>query len=342
MATTVGDDAANAAGNPKATTSTTPSTGPSSPSSKALSPRSMAPKLQGLLPNGDTGSADKAYHVFISYRVKTDAVLAEKLCDKLKSQVVESSSSFKDLRVSVFLDKEELVAGKRFEDQFLNALVSSCLVLPIISADSLALLEDASPLRVDNVLLEWDLTLDLAEAGHVVVIPILVGSNPEAGGYRRFSSFDTSRLADFCVPDTSRSVREIVSTMFAFQGVFVDPSDVSDKIRTIVARLSTEIWPSFRHRWKNATEIAPEAVKRCVQCGEGFKDSENVDGACAFHAGIRWQEYQCCRREKPCVRNKHSATHHNMFPYSAFFDWMQRIIQGDHTREVSDLFRNLR
>ncbi|KAJ1561547.1 hypothetical protein HK405_003581, partial [Cladochytrium tenue] len=251
----------------------------------------------------------KAHHVFISYRVRTDGVLAEMLCDKLKSQVVEGNPNGRQLHAHVFLDKEELTSGRKYEDQFLGALRAACLVLPIVSESSLASAAEMPPGAVDNLLREWDLALDLAKVGELVIIPVLVGSNGPDGSYRRFTAFHLiGQMSADRPAGASRSAREIVSSILAVQGVFVDPTDLGDKVRHIAARLTTDVWPTFRHRWADPSAVAPETVRNCVQCGQGFRDSENFASACAFHSGILGQKYQCCWKDDPCKRGKHSAS----------------------------------
>ncbi|KAJ3316231.1 hypothetical protein HDU76_001959 [Blyttiomyces sp. JEL0837] len=224
----------------------------------------------------------KHFHIFISYRVKTDAALAEKLCDKLKNESLE-----KGLRFSVFLDKQQLIAGRQYEHQFEQALKQSCLILPIISEGSLEMLKEAKEGAMDNVLLEWNAAIDLAADDNITIIPILVGQNLPDGSHKRFSTFNTSLYPEIQTTGTSRTVRSIISELFKIQGLFLDPEDVTDKLRSLVARFESDIWPLYRHRWHDVKSIAPEPLRQCVQCLQSFRDSENVEGACGYHLFCR-------------------------------------------------------
>ncbi|KAJ1540243.1 hypothetical protein HK405_011583, partial [Cladochytrium tenue] len=73
------------------------------------------------------------------------------------------------------------------------------------------------------------------------------------------------------------------------------------------------------------------AQKTCVQCGKDFKESENTEGACAYHPvaaleGSGWTyKVRCCGRDvgssytpfpqDGCKRARHSSEHHQKFMY---------------------------
>ena len=116
--------------------------------------------------------------VFISYRVASDAPLARALYDTL-SEVVLSDSKKK---IRVYLDATRLRDGERWDVGFMDGLVNSTVVVPIISAGCLApmlkMTDDSADEAVDNVLLEWSAALELHERGDGVasVLPLLVGN----------------------------------------------------------------------------------------------------------------------------------------------------------------------
>ncbi|KAJ3199378.1 hypothetical protein HDU67_002862, partial [Dinochytrium kinnereticum] len=169
--------------------------------------------------DGVDGASKKTYHAFISYRVKTDSSVSERLCDKLRSEIVEggeAASAVRDLRFSVFLDVQQLKAGKGYEDQFLEALARSCVVFPIVSEDGLRMLWDVEEGQVDNVLSEWQLALRMMAAGQLEIIPILVGKRYE-GAYRKFSAFDTSAFPNVRNEGSNITVKETMETLFKIQ-----------------------------------------------------------------------------------------------------------------------------
>ncbi|KAJ3103773.1 hypothetical protein HDU97_009869 [Phlyctochytrium planicorne] len=268
-----------------------------------------------------SASGAKKYHVFISYRVrgsadtvdKTDGAFAEKLCDKLRGEVVEqggSGGAIKDLRYTVFLDVQQLKAGSGYQEQFMNALASSCVVFPIVSEEGLVMMRNVE---------EGSLALELMAQGHLTVIPILVGCKTD-GGYRKFMGFNTSVFPDAKNAGSNLTVRETIEALFKIQVIFVDPDDMGDKLQSIVLRFNTDIWPSYRHLWHDSVALAPEPTKICVQCHENYKESLNVDGSCNYHAGYdNGQYFQCCKT------GEHRSKHHNDYKYSGFYEWMWSI-----------------
>ena len=74
----------------------------------------------------------KKYHIFISYRVATDAKLAEFLCYKLQQHFLSTGH-----RVRAFWDKQDLQDGQDWEKSFIKGLKQSCVYLPLISVPAL-------------------------------------------------------------------------------------------------------------------------------------------------------------------------------------------------------------
>ena len=103
--------------------------------------------------------------VFISYRVVADKAHVEKLYDKLT-----------DLGVEVWYDAGCLEPGKKWENDFVDALCRARVFVPVLSRDGLAAfakLKADSP--SDNVLLEHRLALELLERKKIDrIAPLLV------------------------------------------------------------------------------------------------------------------------------------------------------------------------
>jgi hypothetical protein len=127
-------------------------------------------------------TSDSRFDCFISYRVATDAHLAESLCDKLRLK-----------GYTPFLDKKCLPPGQEWRDNFTRALMRSRVFLPLISVAGLQQCEDITrDHRKDSVLLEYQIALDkrgdrlMSIAGedrsaegreHLDIYPILVGTS---------------------------------------------------------------------------------------------------------------------------------------------------------------------
>lgn len=116
--------------------------------------------------------------IFISYRVSSDAPLAEQLYRRLLA-----------LNISVWWDRACLKPGQPWEEGFADGLFGATIFLPILSKAALAnfaTLEEGSP--CDNVLLEYRLALEQHERGKLrAIFPLFVGEK----------SADTSQLSRF-------------------------------------------------------------------------------------------------------------------------------------------------
>ncbi|KAI8804685.1 hypothetical protein BJ742DRAFT_822943, partial [Cladochytrium replicatum] len=237
---------------------------------------------------------EKSFHIFVSYRVRTDATLAERLTDKLQIQPIKGEE--REILLKCFLDQQSLRQGEDYMTQFLDALKSSCLFLPIISESNIASMYHLTEGASDNVLMEWETALNLFDNGHIDIIPLLIGSlTTEEGGtqvYKRFSAFNLNLLPEVHTAHGGGkiTVRETVGKLLRLQGLFVNPSDLAEKLAALVDKFSKDVWPKHRSSWHNQKLLGPEPFSACVQCGEDYKESENVDGSCRFHA--QWK-YVC-------------------------------------------------
>ncbi|KAK3261934.1 hypothetical protein CYMTET_29187, partial [Cymbomonas tetramitiformis] len=101
------------------------------------------------------------FHVFISYRVRTESWFVEQLYVELRKRRVGGG---KGAHCQVFWDKMCLQNGQPWEEGFMIGLTNSSMMVPIVSLGSTQPLTTATG-SVDNVLLEWLTALGLAE-GH--------------------------------------------------------------------------------------------------------------------------------------------------------------------------------
>ncbi|KAK3288033.1 hypothetical protein CYMTET_4488 [Cymbomonas tetramitiformis] len=125
------------------------------------------------------------FHVFLSYRVATEARFVEDLHMALrKLRVADEDMS----HVQVFWDKVCLKNGQRWEDGFMSGLSHSLVMVPVLSEGSTGPMTDAESVeaRVDNVLLEWASSLALFQSPQsnvMSIFPIFMGKN---GGSSNF------------------------------------------------------------------------------------------------------------------------------------------------------------
>jgi hypothetical protein len=125
--------------------------------------------------------ADEApdFDVFLSYRVASDAHLAELLYERLTWAGVR-----------VWWDKRCLLPGEPWEQGFCRGLIKSGILVPLLSrqainhpslpSQSFSLLQEGSP--CDNVLLEHRLSIELSERGLIEkTFPVFIGDLLVAG-----------------------------------------------------------------------------------------------------------------------------------------------------------------
>ena len=134
----------------------------------------------------------KDFHIFISYRVKCDADIAEKLCLKLQEYFV-TLKNMKNIHIRCFLDKQDIINGTEWKNAFIQALEHCCLFVPIVSEAGLNPMKFITPTDVkeDNVLLEYEIASKLSLEGRLNIFPILVGGG--ARGMLRSSSEATHK-----------------------------------------------------------------------------------------------------------------------------------------------------
>lgn len=66
----------------------------------------------------------------------------------------------------------------------------------------------------------------------------------------------------------------------------------------------------------------------CVQCNQKYNIKDN--DKCLFHANeydSLYKQYSCCNLKSPCQVSIHKETHHDDYPYEAFFLYANEIIR---------------
>ena len=110
-------------------------------------------------------------------RVASDAELVGKLYDKLTAAGLK-----------VWWDKKCLKGGQKWEDGFVNGMLDSAMIVPVLSAKALAAFEKLTPgSKCDNVLLEHIMMLELVLRGETKgIFPVMVGEHMADGTYASF------------------------------------------------------------------------------------------------------------------------------------------------------------
>ena len=129
--------------------------------------------FSALLP---TDNQSGIYHIFFSYRHSEFAAnAAEAVYRHLSLQVLGGKH-----KVEVFRDSVALKSGLAFDKGFMQAMLQSLVVVPLITPHALERMKTKDGLNaVDHVLLEWWLALILLDIpGYPVlrIAPILCGT----------------------------------------------------------------------------------------------------------------------------------------------------------------------
>jgi hypothetical protein len=129
-------------------------------------------RFSALLP---TANQSGTYHVFFSYRHGEFAAnAAEAVYRYLTMQVLNGQ------KVEVFRDCVALKVGLPFDQSFMQAMLQSLVVVPLITPDTLKRMKMVESLNtVDHVLLEWWLAMTLVQSPSypvIRIVPILCGT----------------------------------------------------------------------------------------------------------------------------------------------------------------------
>ena len=121
--------------------------------------------------------ASRACPLCCADRVASDAAFVAKLYDKLI-----------DAGLKVWWDKKCLKGGQRWEEGFVDGMLDSAMIVPVLSAQMLAGFENLSPQSAcDNVLLEHTMMQELEQRGEIKgIFPVMVGEMKADGRYANF------------------------------------------------------------------------------------------------------------------------------------------------------------
>jgi hypothetical protein len=163
----------------------------------------------------------KDYHVFISYRVDSDADVAETLCRQLQQLFVESN-----MKVKCFFDKQDIRDGVDWKNAFLTALEHTCLFVPLISEAAIDRIKALTPeSKPDNVLLEYEEAVRLQRERRLAVFPVLIGKRQQDGTVVKFdfAEFGSHQFPKTLSPTKKTgSIADTLTNIFGFQGVFLE------------------------------------------------------------------------------------------------------------------------
>ncbi|KAJ3033299.1 hypothetical protein HDV00_006515 [Rhizophlyctis rosea] len=185
----------------------------------------------------------------------------------------------------------------------------------------------------DNVLMEWELALELYKHSRLHIVPILVGTNPD-GMSKKFNGWRVPLPDVYTAHCKTRTVKETVQELMRIQGVFLDPEDPAPRLRDLLERFQTHIWPKYRTTWADQAAIGMEEEQLCAQCGEVYLESKNTKNACRYHViwgrGDSNMRVGCCNRssgDPGCKTSRHRPDNHNEYPYALHEVFWKTCIQ---------------
>ena len=153
------------------------------------------------------------YDIFVSYhRGSQDKELALAMFTMLSDFICG-----KELRtVEVFLDERRLQHGRRSQDDSVQSIVNSTIVVPIFSVDALAHIVTHDPSVVDIVLLEWICALEGYKSNYSrikYIYPLFSGSrDPVTGEVGSVSDSEQLKQIPDIIPQATLFAAELLLT----------------------------------------------------------------------------------------------------------------------------------
>ena len=203
-----------------------------------------------------TEKLQKEFHIFISYRVRTDKDIAKALCDALEKQTIFwDAHKRQKLHIRCFLDVKDIGDGTEWKAVFLNALNHTCLFVPIVSEAGIAPFynRQEGDSKQDNVLVEYERALILHKEKRLNIFPVAVGGGSRGyinsnvkekdltprlmdneGKVAKFDFQEVYGLPKFSSPTClTHSIYKTVNSILEFQAVTLNSvNDLTVNVKT--------------------------------------------------------------------------------------------------------------
>jgi hypothetical protein len=154
------------------------------------------------------------HEMFINYRASTEKELAILLDDALSARCsIKTSAGNRPPRV--FLDQKCSKCAKNWRHSFVNGISHCKIIILLISPGGLEGIKTAN-VHEDNVLLEYELALDLEKRGAAFILPLFV----EGTGGASFPKADDFPDENHCCDDstTRDTIRTTMRKLLQFKG----------------------------------------------------------------------------------------------------------------------------
>ncbi|KAI9335419.1 hypothetical protein DFJ73DRAFT_851612 [Zopfochytrium polystomum] len=196
----------------------------------------------------------KNHAFFISYRDSTESLLARALAPSLERAVLHDGE-----KSHVFLDKDCLSLGEEYYTNFISGLFHSDVIILLCSERAMERMKEAD-IHQDNMLLEWELALDVMTTHKRPVLPVflsevtevvLPGATRKSEVKKTFKGFSVNNFpaAKHChaLSPKKYTIREVVMEIYKLQGLQADQDD-NEKIivsaRELMNRKRLSVPPS--------------------------------------------------------------------------------------------------
>jgi GTPase SAR1 family protein len=198
------------------------------------------------------GLLEQGYDCFFSYRWTTKewGGMDTELVDGIYHKSLFTDRLVGERQVQVFLDRHRLEDGRRFDKDFVKALLKSTVVVPIVSCAALqkmASLKKDSP--IDNLFVEWVIVAELQEIGALeFCIPVMLGTvfeTPQKDGKfisNIFTEGSIAQLPKVVVSEVVSFVQEVFDVSGIAPSKHLHTRTVKDTVETIIKNLGVKAW----------------------------------------------------------------------------------------------------
>jgi len=200
---------------------------------------------------------------FVSYRVSTDKINAEKLAAHIDGRRRPDGNNF-----VTYLDKNCLIQGMDWEEGFTYGIRNSKVLLLLISQGTIAtMIGKAKRNEVDNVLKEHKEALKLCEVESRTVVPICVASLGTNKSNRDcYFKLDTeAALRQFDLEGENvpadvqlrlQDIKQVLAKLFVLPIVNIEPDSIAEQVPKII-----QLWYSRSKKTKDLKTWVTDAKK---------------------------------------------------------------------------------
>jgi GTPase SAR1 family protein len=226
------------------------------------------------------GLLEQGYDYFISYRWTTTewGGMDTDLTDGIYHKSLFTERLVGERQVQVFLDRHRLEDGRRFDKDFVKALLKSTVVVPIVSCTALQKMESLnkdSP--IDNLIVEWVIVAELQDIGALeFCIPVMLGNVFET------PQKDGKFISDIFTEGIIAKLSEVVvSTVVSFVQQVFDDNGIAPSMHLHIRTVKGTVETIKKNLGVKAWDVRVQT--------RGIMSSHNEGGKSDMHIKSEWQ-----------------------------------------------------